>query len=165
MDWRSAGLLQGENPGYESHQSLHSSTELSQAFRVKYLFNGYQLLQGLPSPVMARVFISHSSRDNVSAKSRKDWLEKKNFEVPFLDIDKHAGILLSANWIDSKWCFAEFTLARALGKEVFQVIESDSTWPWPSADGNPGPIPAANLQCLDLCVRSERRGWSSWKRS
>ena len=125
---------------------------------------------------MARVFISHSSRDNVSAKSRKDWLEKKNFEVPFLDFDKHAGIppgadwektlhreirrsdalliLLSANWIDSKWCFAEFTLARALGKEVFQVIESDSPWPWPSADGNPGPIPAANLQCLDL--RQER---------
>jgi WD40 repeat protein len=117
---------------------------------------------------MARVFLSHSSRDNASAGRMKAWLEQQGFDAPFLDFDKHAGIppgadwektlyreidlsqalliLQSANWSASKWCFAEFTQARALGKPIFQVIEV--------ADGDPGPTTAANLQVLDL--RQER---------
>jgi WD40 repeat protein len=117
---------------------------------------------------MARVFLSHSSRDNASAGRMKAWLEQQGFDAPFLDFDKHAGIppgadwektlyreielsqalliLQSANWSASKWCFAEFTQARALGKPIFQVIES--------ADADPGSITAANLQVLDL--RQER---------
>jgi len=117
---------------------------------------------------MARVFLSHSSRDNASAGRIKAWLERQGFEAPFLDFDKHIGIppgadwektlyreidqsqalliIQSANWSASKWCFAEFTQARALGKPIFQVIES--------ADGDPGPTTAANLQVLDL--RKER---------
>ncbi len=113
---------------------------------------------------MARVFLSHSSRDNASAGRMKAWLEQQGFEAPFLDFDKHIGIppgadwektlyreidqsqalliLQSANWSASKWCFAEFTQARALGKPIFQVIEA--------ADGDPGPTTAANLQVLDL---------------
>ena len=93
---------------------------------------------------MARVFLSHSSRDNASAGRMKAWLEQQGSDAPFLDFDKHAGIppgadwektlyheieqsqalliLHSANWSASKWCFAEFTQARALGKPIFQVI-------------------------------------------
>ena len=96
---------------------------------------------------MARVFLSHSSRDNEAAARMKVWLEAQHFEAPFLDFDKHAGIppgadwekklydeirrsqalliLQTPNWSASRWCFAEFTQARALGKPVFQVIEDD----------------------------------------
>jgi hypothetical protein len=95
---------------------------------------------------MARVFISHSSRDNAAAERLKTWLGQQGFETPFLDFDKHAGIPVganweqtlyrkieqceaviivhTANWMDSKWCFAEFTQARALGKPIFPVIET-----------------------------------------
>ena len=117
---------------------------------------------------MARVFLSHSSRDNASAGRIKAWLEQQGFDAPFLDFDKHAGIppgadwektlyreielsqalliLQSANWSDSKWCDREFTCARFLGKPIFQVIEA--------ADGDAGPRIAADLQVLDL--RQER---------
>ncbi len=117
---------------------------------------------------MARVFLSHSSRDNASAGRIKAWLEQQGFQAPFLDFDKHIGIppgadwektlyreinqsqalliLQSANWSASKWCFAEFTQARALGKPIFQVIESAGT--------DPGEFIAPNLQTLDL--RQER---------
>ena len=113
---------------------------------------------------MARVFLSHSSQDNASARRMKEWLEKEGFEAPFLDFDKHIGIppgadwekvlyreinrsqamliIQSANWSASKWCFAEFTQARALGKPIFQVIESD--------DVDTGPSIAPDLQVLDL---------------
>jgi hypothetical protein len=117
---------------------------------------------------MARVFLSHSSRDNSSAGRMKAWLEQQGFEAPFLDFDKDSGIapgadwqktlfreiersqamliLQSANWSASKWCFAEFQQASALGKPIFQVIES--------ADGDAGPTIAPDLQVLDL--RQER---------
>ena len=117
---------------------------------------------------MARVFLSHSSRDNASAGRIKAWLEQQGFDAPFLDFDKHAGIppgadwektlyreielsqalliLQSANWSDSKWCDREFICARFLGKPIFQVIEA--------ADGDAGPRIAADLQVLDL--RQER---------
>ena len=75
----------------------------------------------------------------------KEWLDGQGFEQVFLDFDKHAGIppgsdwektlyreierceavviILTPEWFDSKWCFAEFTQARALGKAIFPVIE------------------------------------------
>ena len=62
------------------------------------------------------------------------------------DFDKHAGLapgsdwertlyreitgaeavilILTKNWFDSKWCFAEFIQARALGKAIFPLIET-----------------------------------------
>jgi hypothetical protein len=89
---------------------------------------------------MARVFLSHSSRDDEAATRMQRWLLEQGFEAPFLDFDKQSGIppganweqvlyrelttsqavllLLSAQWQASKWCFAEFTQARALGKPV-----------------------------------------------
>ena len=95
---------------------------------------------------MARVFISHSSLDEEQATEIKTWLEGRGFEQIFLDFDKHAGIgpgadwertlyreiertqalivILTPNWHESKWCFAEFTQARALGKAIFPVIAS-----------------------------------------
>ena len=90
------------------------------------------------NPEVARVFISHSSRDREQAGRLHDWLRNHGFVEAFLDFDKHAGIapgsdwertlyreiagseavilVLTANWFESKWCFAEFTQARALGK-------------------------------------------------
>ena len=117
---------------------------------------------------MARVFLSHSSRDNASAGRMKAWLEQQGFEAPFLDFDRDVGIppgadwqktlfreisqsqamliLQSANWRASKWCFAEFQQASALGKPIFQVIEA--------AESDAGPPIAPDLQVLDL--RHER---------
>jgi len=95
---------------------------------------------------MARVFISHSSRDAEPAARIKVWLQDQGFDTPFLDFDKHAGIppgsnwektlyreierseaiiiVQTPNWLNSKWCFAEYTQARALGKPIFPVIET-----------------------------------------
>jgi WD40 repeat protein len=72
------------------------------------------------------------------------WLTSRGFENVFLDIDKHGGLqpgvrwehelyrkidssqamllLITANWHDSKWCFAEYTQGRALGKAIFPII-------------------------------------------
>ncbi len=95
---------------------------------------------------MARIFISHSSFDNKQAEDLKAWLHSIGFEWTFLDFDKHSGIppgadwertlyreiehaqavilILTKNWFDSKWCFAEFTQTRALGKSIFALIEA-----------------------------------------
>lgn len=93
---------------------------------------------------MARIFVSHSSQDNVVADELKSWLEAKDFEQIFLDFDKSAGIqpgadwektlyreiersqavivVVTEHWMASKWCFAEFCQARALGKAIFPLI-------------------------------------------
>jgi Novel STAND NTPase 1/TIR domain len=33
-------------------------------------------------------------------------------------------LVLTSNWLDSKWCFAEFVQARSLGKTIFVVIDA-----------------------------------------
>lgn len=113
---------------------------------------------------MARVFLSHSSRDNAAAVEFKTWLDGQGFAPAFLDFDKHSGIpagadwertlyeqirlcqalviLQTPNWSVSRWCFAEFTQARALGKPIFQVVVSD--------EGAAEPPIAWDLQRLDL---------------
>jgi hypothetical protein len=113
---------------------------------------------------MARVFLSHSSRDNAAATELKAWLDDQGFAPAFLDFDKHSGIppgadwertlyaeiqrcqalliVQTPNWSASRWCFAEFTQARALGKPIFQVVQTDEA----AAEK---PI-AADLQRLDL---------------
>jgi len=113
---------------------------------------------------MTGVFLSHSSRDNPTAAELKAWLDGQGFAPAFLDFDKHSGIppgadwertlyeqiqrcqalliLQTPNWSDSRWCFAEFTQARALGKPIFQLVQTDEA----AAEK---PI-AADLQRLDL---------------
>ena len=81
---------------------------------------------------MARVFISHSSRDDYAAQQMLEWLHEKGYEHAFLDFDEALGIpagarweatlyeqvqrcqamllLLSPDWFDSKWCFAEYAV-------------------------------------------------------
>ncbi len=93
---------------------------------------------------MARVFISHASRDAAAAQDLFAWLKAQGFDRGFLDIDTDQGIppgarweqmlydeleraqavilLLTRNWFDSKWCFAEFAQARSRGKAIFPVI-------------------------------------------
>lgn len=117
---------------------------------------------------MARIFVSHSSRDSAVAAEIKAWLSSQGFDNVFLDIDKHSGIppganwerklyqeidsshavilILTSNWLDSKWCFVEFAQARTLGKAIFPVIV---------APGGEQFI-APDIQYLDL--RSDRQG-------
>ncbi len=93
---------------------------------------------------MARVFISHASGDAAVAQDLFAWLNSQGFDRGFLDIDTDQGIppgakweqmlydeleraqavilLLTRNWFDSKWCFAEFAQARSRGKAIFPVI-------------------------------------------
>ncbi|MCX5952573.1 MAG: toll/interleukin-1 receptor domain-containing protein [Cyanobacteria bacterium] len=119
---------------------------------------------------MARVFISHSSRDGAAARWIADWLQQQGYEAPFLDFDKHVGlppgddwertlyreietsqallIVQSAHWMASKWCFAEFIQARSLVKPIFQLLGADPD-AGPASAEPLAPI-AADLQQLDL---------------
>jgi WD40 repeat protein len=105
---------------------------------------------------MAHIFISHSSRDAEQAARLLTWLRANGFVETFLDFDKHAGLapgadwertlyreiagaeavilILTKNWFDSKWCFAEFTQARALGKAIFPLIEAPTGEAFVSGD-------------------------------
>ncbi len=47
---------------------------------------------------MARVFLSHSSRDPETTSAMRQWLIEQGFEAPFLDFDKHTGIAPGENW-------------------------------------------------------------------
>jgi hypothetical protein len=95
---------------------------------------------------MAAIFISHSSRDITLAEQMEKWLSDQGYERVLVDYDKHTGpqpgehwerwlyeqiarchailLILTPNWLESKWCFAEFTQARALGKIIFPVVLS-----------------------------------------
>ena len=117
---------------------------------------------------LARIFISHSSRDQQQAEQLKAWLASIGFERTFLDFDKHTGIapgadwertlyremeraqavilVLTRNWFDSKWCFAEFTQARALGKAIFAVVET------PTGESA---VVSSDIQHLDLTSHRE----------
>jgi WD40 repeat protein len=116
---------------------------------------------------VAQIFISHSSLDPDQASRLLDWLHANGFNETFLDFDKHAGIaagsdwerslyremaeaevvilILTSNWFESKWCFAEFTQARALGKAIFPLIES------PVGET----VVSADIQTLDLVKNRE----------
>ena len=116
---------------------------------------------------MAQIFISHSSLDPDQASRLLDWLHANGFNETFLDFDKHAGLaagsdwerslyrevaeaevvilVLTSNWFESKWCFAEFTQARALGKAIFPLIEA------PVGET----VVSADIQTLDLVKNRE----------
>lgn len=118
---------------------------------------------------MARVFISYSNHDDAEALEIKEWLDVQGFAPAFLAIDKHTGIspgaewertvyneikrcqalliLQTLNWSASRWCYAEFILARSLDKKIFEVVQSDEA----AAEE---PI-AKDLQRLDLSHNRE----------
>ena len=92
---------------------------------------------------MSAIFLSHSSRDNAAADAMQAWLRARGHQSIFLDFDPANGIpagrdweqelyrrlrvcravivLLSEHWLASRWCFAEVSQARALGKAILPV--------------------------------------------
>ena len=97
---------------------------------------------------MARIFLSHSSQDNVAAIALRDWIIAGGWdEHPFLDLDPERGIvagerwksalhkeaercvavlfLVSGHWLRSEWCLKEFNLAQKLNKRLFGVLIED----------------------------------------
>ncbi|MEM7192858.1 MAG: TIR domain-containing protein, partial [Pseudomonadota bacterium] len=115
---------------------------------------------------MARIFLSHSSSNNAEAMALRDWLVAEGWDDLFLDLDPERGLkagerwqealkqatercelvifLVSPEWAASKWCLAEFLLAKNLNKRVFGVMVE----PTPLAD-----LPvemAAEWQLVDL---------------
>jgi hypothetical protein len=93
---------------------------------------------------MARLFISHSSRNDDKAIEVRDWLAKNGWDDVFLDLDPERGIvagqrwkdalqnaaqrcemvlaLISAEWLASPWCKAEIDAARLMGKKVIVAL-------------------------------------------
>jgi WD40 repeat protein len=105
---------------------------------------------------LSRIFISHSSDDREQSARLLAWLNSQGFVSTFLDFDERRGIqvgadwertlyrelssadavilILTRNWFSSKWCFAEFAQARALGKAIFPIIESPAGETFVSSD-------------------------------
>ena len=93
---------------------------------------------------MSRIFLSHSSKDNVAAIGLSDWLRAEGWDDVFLDLDPQRGIaggerweralhaavlrceavifLITPAWLASDWCLREFRLARGMNKPLFPVI-------------------------------------------
>jgi hypothetical protein len=96
---------------------------------------------------MARIFLSHSSVDEREAVALNKWLTDNGWDDVFLDIDPQRGLvagerwqeamrqaadrceavifIVSPAWASSKWCLAEFLLAKSLHKQIFGVIVKD----------------------------------------
>ena len=79
---------------------------------------------------MSKIFISHSSADNLTTQALVDWLADHGWHEVFLDIDTDRGIkaaqrcaavtfLISRAWLNSPWCGTKYGLARALNKPLF----------------------------------------------
>jgi formylglycine-generating enzyme required for sulfatase activity len=93
---------------------------------------------------VSRIFLSHSSANNAEAIAIRDWMVAQGWDDLFLDLDPERGLkagerwqealkraanrcemvvfLVSPVWAASKWCLAEFLLAKSLNKRVFAVI-------------------------------------------
>ena len=95
---------------------------------------------------MSRIFLSHSSFDEIEAVALKHWLADNGWgdEDVFLDVDPERGLaagerwqealrkaadrceavvfIVSPAWAKSKWCLAEFLLAKQLHKLIYGVV-------------------------------------------
>jgi len=93
---------------------------------------------------VSRIFLSDSSANNAEAIAIRDWMIAHGWDDVFLDLDPERGLkagerwqealkraaercelvvfLVSPVWAASKWCLAEFLLAKSLNKRVFAVI-------------------------------------------
>jgi TIR domain len=61
---------------------------------------------------MARVFVSHSNRDQEPAARMLAWLRARGFDQSFLDFDKHGGIAPGADW--ERTLYREIERAQAV---------------------------------------------------
>ena len=113
---------------------------------------------------MSAIFISHSSKDEAAANEMKTWLVQQGHSSIFLDFDPENGIPAGRSWekelyarlrmckavivigseysIASPWCFAEITLARSLGKQLFPIKVGVCTLP----------VILLDVQAIDLTV-------------
>ncbi len=95
---------------------------------------------------MARIYISCSDLDASALVRMKDWLKSEGYEHIAIDELAHSEsegwggwqkelaqtleqcdatiLILTPNWLNSKWCFAEFTKAFSMGKAILAVIET-----------------------------------------
>jgi hypothetical protein len=94
------------------------------------------------------IFISHSSEDSAEAIAIHDCLIEQGWNELFLDLDPERGLKAGQRWQDalkktaercevvlflispacaSKWCLAEFLVAKQTGKPMLGVI----VWPTP----------------------------------
>ena len=93
---------------------------------------------------MSLIFLSHSSADELEAVALKQWLLDNGWDDVFLDLDLECGLkagerwqealrraadrceavvfIISPAWAQSKWCLAEFLLAKSLHKLIFGVV-------------------------------------------
>ena len=92
---------------------------------------------------MATIFISHSSKDAALAAELQRRLQQQGHRSIFLDFDPASGIPAGRDWerelytqlracralivlcsehtMASRWCFAEITHAKAMGKPIFPI--------------------------------------------
>src|SRR5215468_10065294 len=100
---------------------------------------------------MARLFISHSSRNSDKAIEVRDWLAANGWDDVFLDLDPERGIvagqrwkealqraashcevvlaLVSAEWLASSYCKAEINTAQMMGKRTIIALSDTSQLP------------------------------------
>ncbi|MEQ1680814.1 MAG: TIR domain-containing protein [Nitrospira sp.] len=122
---------------------------------------------------MSKIFISHSSLNNAHALAVGHWLKDNGWDDMFLDIEPARGLapgerwqealkkaadrceavlfLISPAWRDSKWCLAEFLLAKQLGKTIFGVLVEATPF-----DTLPMEM-TAEWQLCDLVTGAERK--------
>jgi WD40 repeat protein len=93
---------------------------------------------------LGKIFISHSSVNNAEALAIHDWLTEQGWGDVFLDLDPKRGlvagdrwqaalkaaaeqcelilIVISPDWAKSRWCLAEFLLAKQMNKQILGVV-------------------------------------------
>ena len=121
---------------------------------------------------MSKIFISHSSANNAAALAVAQCLSEGGWDY-FLDITPDRGLiagerwqqalkaaadrceavlfLISPAWQASRWCLAEFLLAKQLGKTIFGVLVEATQF-----DAIP-PEMTAEWQLCDLAAGAARR--------
>ena len=121
---------------------------------------------------MSKIFISHSSPNTAAALAIASWLEQNGWSEYFLDVNPQQGLapgerwqealklaadrcevvlfLISPAWCGSRWCLAEFLLAKQLGKKIFGALIEPT-----QLDTLPNEM-ASEWQLCDLSVGAER---------
>src|SRR5262245_28375019 len=104
----------------------------------------FQMPDAETDGVMTSIFVSHSTQDKATALWMLEQLRERGYASLFLDSDPDSGIKAGRGWeqdlyrnlklaaavvilcspdsMSSRWCFAEITQAKALGKPIFPVI-------------------------------------------